>query len=481
MRSTHRLQCGLVLIALGGSPLWARCAAEDSAAALGQLRGYLQSLVHVLEQRAQVGVVIADAMGRWGFEHNADAALVPASTTKLFWTAAALALLGDTAVVRTRLVADAPVGADGVVRGNLYLIGGGDALLTVHDLEALAEQLVRRGVRRITGALLADGSLFDGQRFRVHYSGDADVVEPLPPITALGFERNQIRVLVSVVRGRLTAQTVPLSPAFRLDVSGVRVVAASVRARLSARSVLRGSVQSIVLRGRVPHRGTWSLLVPMERPEAAAAATLLYRLRAAGVSVEGGYGEGRCSGPAVVLAECVRPLSEVLAAINKESDNFVAEHLFKLLGATAPQGGSQVERARLFLQRLLGRWGIACRRCQLWDGSGLSRRNRVSAADLVSLLRSVEQQPFRALFRQSLAIGGIDGTLRRRLVLPEVAGRVWAKTGTLRNASALAGYVLTANEEPCVFAILSFGTVAQAKAVEDSIVTALARFRFCPP
>ncbi len=484
MRHAHILRCALLLVVFGGSStVAARCVAEDSAAALAQLRAHLHSLLSVLEKRAQVGVLIADTAGRTLFAHNADAALVPASTTKLFWTAAALALFGDTAAVRTRLIADAPVGADGVVRGNLYLVGGGDALLTVHDLEELAEQLVRRGVRRITGALLADGSLFDGERSRLHYSGDVDVVEPLPPITALGVERNRVRVLINVVRGRVTVQTLPLSPAFRVDASGLRVVASGERrrVRLHVHSAFRGGVQHITLQGRILRQGTWSLLVPMERPEAAAAAILLYRLRAVGISVDGGFGEGRCDRPVVVLAELARPLSAVLAVVNKESDNFVAEHLFKLLGATASPAGRQAERARQRLQELLWQWGIACDRCQLWDGSGLSRRNRVSAADVVGLLRSVGQQPFGVAFRQSLAVGGVDGTLQRRLKLPEVAGRLWAKTGTLRNASALAGYVLTGENELWLFAILSFGAVSQVKALEDSIVTALARFRFCPP
>jgi len=475
-----------VFLAAGGALVWARCGAEDSAVALAQLQARLRVLVQALERQAQVGVVVSDARGTRYFEHNAEVGLVPASTTKLFWTAAALALLGDTAFLRTRIFADAPLGADGVLRGNLYVVGGGDAILTVQDLESLAEQLWRRGLRRVTGALLADGSLFDGQRWRLQYSGDHDVVQPLPPITALSFERNQVRVLVTVVRGRVTAQTVPLSPAFRVELSGVRVQGFVPRKQrrkpaswLRARCVLRGHVHHIVLQGRLIGEGSWSLLVPVERPEVAVAGTLLQRLQAVGVSVEGGFGEGICRRPVTLLAEVARPLVEVLAVINKESDNFVAEHLFKLLGTLGAGGRGQAEQARQLLGALLARWGVPCRMCQLWDGSGLSRRNRVSAAELVGLLSAVGRLPFGGLFQRSLAVSGVDGTLKHRLKAEETIERVWAKTGTLRNASALAGYVLMGENEPWVFAILSFGNVRRAKAVEDSIAATLARFSFC--
>ena len=95
------------------------------------------------------------------------------------------------------------------------------------------------------------------------------------------------------------------------------------------------------------------------------------------------------------------------------------------------------------------------------------------------MLRAVLPLPFSETLCRSLSVAGVDGTLKHRLKRTEAEGRVWAKTGTLRNASALAGYALTADGEPLVFAVLSFGKIARAKAVEDSLVAALARFSFC--
>ncbi|MDW8225065.1 MAG: D-alanyl-D-alanine carboxypeptidase/D-alanyl-D-alanine-endopeptidase [Bacteroidota bacterium] len=475
----------LVMALMSPGVAFAHCEKPDSAAAVERLCARLRALLRPLEQRAQVGVVIADTRGRRYFEHNAGAPLTPASITKLFWTAAALATFGDSAFLCTRILADAPLEADGVVRGNLYVVGAGDALLSLQDLEELAAQLARCGVRRVTGSVFGDGSLFDNQRSRVQYSGDADVVEPLPSITALGFNRNEVRVVVNAVRGRVTAQAVPASPAFVVNVSGVRAVSAYRKrrpqrgARLSASSVVRDGIQYISIRGRVPAEGTWSLVVPMEQPEVATAATFLQRLRAAGIQVDGGFGTKECKQPQTVLAEWLRPLPQLLAVINKESDNFVAEHLFKLLGSRAVGYGVQTERARSLLQTFLQRWGVSCRECRFRDGSGLSRQNRASAADVVELLRAMLHTPFSGVFRQSLAMAGVDGTLKRRLRDTGTIGRIWAKTGTLRNASALAGYVYTADGEPLAFALLSFGNVARAKPVEDSVVAVVSRFSFC--
>ncbi|MCS7177557.1 MAG: D-alanyl-D-alanine carboxypeptidase/D-alanyl-D-alanine-endopeptidase [Candidatus Kapabacteria bacterium] len=478
---------GAILLAVAGVPTWARCSALDSAAAVESLRNRLKALLQPLERRAQVGVVVADRTGRPLFEQNARLPLTPASTTKLFWTVAALATFGDSAAVVTRVVASAAVDAQGTIHGDLYVVGGGDALLTVRELEEIAAQLARQGVRRVTGSVLADGSLFDEERYRLQYSGDTDVVQPLPPITALGFNRNEVRVVVSAVRGRLTAQTVPLSPAFIVDVSRLRCIPVrrkgrrAVRAVIHVRSFLKGSVQRIVLSGRVPAEGTWSVSVPMEAPEIATAATFLQRLRAAGIRVEGGFGVGICPRSGIVLAEYRRSLAEVVAVVNKKSDNFVAEHLFKLVGAAAHGEGSHAQQARMVLQRLLEQWGIPCTECRLRDGSGLSRRNRVTAADLVMLLARALQAPFAGAFLRSLAVSGMDGTLKHRLGWEESRGRCWAKTGTLRNVSALAGYAATADQDSLLFAILSFGRTAGAKAVEDSLVATLNRFSFCRP
>ena len=332
---------------MSGITLWGRCSPADSAAALGALQAQLRAVIEQVRAQARMSVVVTDGAGRRYFEHAAEQPLVPASVTKLFWSVAALAVFGDSAVVTTRVCADAPLHADGTLRGNLYLVGGGDALLSLQELEELAFQLFRRGLRRVTGAVLADGSLFDEQRNRLQYSGDTDPVEPLPPITALGFERNTVRVILTAARGRISAQTVPASPAFVVDATGVRIGKArrGQRASLRVRSRVRGSVQYIVLSGRVARQGTWSLSVPMEKPEAATAATFAQRLRAVGVRIEGGSGEGRCPPTAMVLAVWERPLRELLSVINKDSDNFVAEHLLKLLGARAPGEGTQAERA----------------------------------------------------------------------------------------------------------------------------------------
>jgi D-alanyl-D-alanine carboxypeptidase/D-alanyl-D-alanine-endopeptidase (penicillin-binding protein 4) len=462
----HRIAQSLVPAVLLLSVLHARELAPE-------LRAHLA----VLGRSARVGFAVYSLTHQqWYITERADEPLIPASTLKLFWSAAALELLGDTAILRTRVCTDGVLLPDGELRGNLYLIGGGDPLLRLEDLEELVAQLRQRGVVRISGSVIADGSLFDGERWRPHYSGDAEVVEPLPPITALGFNRNRVRVLVQANRGKITAQTVPLSPAFQLV---VRLSLARSRQRhgvhVSTR-VLPSGVQQILLSGRIPPGSTFSAEVMVENPEFATAATFWERLRAGGIQVHGGFATGRAPAGVVELAVLNRPLQELLLLVNKRSDNFVAEHLFKLIGARAAvPGTAQAERARRYLQQQLWQWAIACNECRFRDGSGLSRNNRISARELVCLLEQVWRKPYGGAFWSSLPVAGVDGTLEKRFRTTEAVGRVWAKTGTLRNASGLAGYAMTEFGELLAFAVLSTGNVRHAKALEDSLIVQLLR------
>ena len=438
-----------------------------------ELRAHLAEL----GRSARIGFAVYSLTHQqWYVAEQADEPLIPASTLKLFWSAAALELLGDTATLRTRVCTDGVLLPDGELRGNLYLIGGGDPLLQLEDLEDLVGQLRQRGITRITGSVIADGSFFDGERWRPQYSGDTEVVEPLPPITALGFNRNRVRVLLQANRGRITAQTVPLSPAFQLV---VRVSPVRSRRRHSVHvssRVLPSGVQQILLSGRILSGRVYSLEVPMENPEFATAATFADRLRMGGIEVSGGGATGRAPAGVVELAEVRRSLRELLLLVNKRSDNFVAEHLFKLIGARAAvPGTAQAERARQYLQQQLWRWAIACRECRFRDGSGLSRNNRLSTRELVCLLEQIWRQPYGGTFWSSLPVAGVDGTLEKRFRNTEAVGRVWAKTGTLRNASGLAGYAMTEFGELLAFAVLTTGNVRRAKALEDSLIVQLLR------
>ena len=141
----------------------------------------------------------------------------------------------------------------------------------------------------------------------------------------------------------------------------------------------------------------------------------------------------------------------------KNSQNLYAESMFRVLGresgGTGDHASSQVILQNWVAENIPGEFAVVCR-----DGSGLSKKNRLTTDFLVELLGWVDQQPWSEVFFSALPISGIDGTLKKRMTSNPLRGIVYAKTGTLKNASGLAGYLKDdQQEESVVFAFLYDG------------------------
>jgi len=176
----------------------------------------------------------------------------------------------------------------------------------------------------------------------------------------------------------------------------------------------------------------------------ARAAGLQFRLalRAAGVGVGGQVVEGVADPLAEQLATTSSaPLARIVAFMNRESDNFTAELLLKQLGASDEGLGTSAAGA-LAVRRALHEAAVPLAGVRIVDGSGLSARNRLTAAAVIGILVVAWNDPaIRPSFVQSLAVAGVNGTLEDRLERPPARGAVLAKTGTLSESSALSGYV----------------------------------------
>ena len=200
-------------------PTFSQYSKSDSTAAIAILQSRLQQILtkaNLSKAKYSLMVYSMDAHKTY-FEKNPYSALTPASTTKLFSTFAAFVTLGGNYGVPTTVYADAPI-QNGVINGNLYLVGHGYALLNTTDIEELADQITKSGVKKITGTIYGDGSYFDNLTERHIYSGDHEVVESMPPITALGINRNTVTVMVSPGNPP-NVQTIPPSDAFTINSS----------------------------------------------------------------------------------------------------------------------------------------------------------------------------------------------------------------------------------------------------------------------
>jgi len=214
-------------------------------------------------------------------------------------------------------------------------------------------------------------------------------------------------------------------------------------------------------------------------PALAAARTFVRVLRAAGVRVAGRTGTGKAPSDGLPLADVQSTtMAQLVRAINVPSDNFAAEVLLKDLGASYGSGGTTAAGAAV-VRRTMAALGVDRR--NVADGSGLSRANRVSAQQIVSLLVAMRRSAQSRAFEAALAVAGRTGTLRKRLRGTAAAGACRGKTGTINSVSALAGLCTTREGHTIAFAFLMNGvTVWRARAAQDAAATVLARYLTAP-
>ena len=480
-------------------------AAPAAAAARGALRAALDSLVGDAQWRtAHWGVLIVNPRtGDTLYSRNAGKLFMPASNQKIVTGAAALAVLGAGHRWRTTFAARGPV-RDGVLRGDLVVIGRGDP--TVSDrmrgdamapLRAVADSLAARGVRRITGRVVADTAALPGPALGFGWSWD-DLDEPYAAgVGALLFNEGFSRVTVrGAARAGVPASVVTApAPGVPSLVGAVTTVAPPFAPSPPGSSATRVGVRwdpaagAYRLDGTIVAGDSVGLELAHRDPAAAYVAALVAALRARGIAVD----EGRAASGARAARDDARPadgvppdtlfailsptLGEALPAMEKPSQNQIAELVFRTLGLERAGVGS-ADSARRVLHDQLRAWGVEPERdVVVRDGSGLSRHDYVTPTALVRILAAVRARPDGAAFVDALPAMGVDGTLASRLRGTAAAGRVRAKTGYIDRARTLSGYATTADGETLVFSLLCNNYTAPTRAVEaaqDAIVARLA-------
>jgi D-alanyl-D-alanine carboxypeptidase/D-alanyl-D-alanine-endopeptidase (penicillin-binding protein 4) len=377
------------------------------------LRSTLTTLHHRLGPAA--GAYVVDlGTGDVLFRHRESLALAPASNEKLFATAAALLRFGASGTLATTLqvAPGTEIDANGVLRGDVYLVGGGDPTLGDAGLRALADQLVARGVVRIDGGVVGDESLFDTLR------GGPD--SAYRPDGDLG--------------GWLTALS------WRHGRAGAAGPAKGAAIKLAA-----------LLKSR----------------------NVKYERKPRAGKLSAGSGRGVAATDGEPLATLASPtIAALIAQTNIPSENFYAEMLIKALGARFGAGGTTT--AGLAVTRAqLATFGI---HPKMVDGSGLSRADQTTTREVVRLLERMDGQDNAATWTASLPVAGRSGTLRHRMRGTAAAGRCAAKTGTLIGVSALSGYCTSTGGARIAFSFIENRVCNScAKKVEDRMVSAIAR------
>jgi serine-type D-Ala-D-Ala carboxypeptidase/endopeptidase (penicillin-binding protein 4) len=435
------------------------------------------------------------------FSVSPDSAMAPASNMKLLTSATALRELGPDFRFRTWLLSDGSE-ADGVLDGDLVLYGSGDPGISDRfypEKETvfgeLADQLVARGITRITGDLVGDASFLSGPLRPPTWEPEDLNDHFAAAVSALSFNENLVTLRVEAAERSGSPPSVFTLP----DHAGLAVdnEAVTTEGRGSLLMVRDDPLAPVAIRGEIQRggRGAWREMTVSD-PASFAVSVFRAVLASRGVEVLGGervladpgeslLGHRRITAPALardgrarILATHVSPpLRDYLAVVNKKSNNLFAELIFRTLGRVT-QGIGSPEAGATAVASSLTELGVDLGGLVQLDGSGLSAANRVRAATFVDLLARMSASPEWREYWASLPVAGNRRELGRMYDTP-AAGNLRAKTGTIEGVSALSGVVQTQDGERLVFSILVNGTRStdRAKRVENEIGVRLASFQ----
>ena len=455
--------------------------------------------------RVTWNVYAVDDRGRVLFNRNGERLSVPASNTKLVVAAAAAVLLPADYRARTSLYANGTI-TSGVLQGDLVLYGRGDPTwsercYTIDTLapggcdstwtavDGIADSLGARGLRRVTGRIVGDGSYFEPTL--VHWSWDSFDLNwwYAAPVSGLGFHDNSIDF--QITPGAAVDQPPaitwnPEMPFFTFE-NRARTVPPDSGTTIGDNFFRRPGTLDIWAEGTVSlTRSPWIESFAIPDPNYYAARALQAALQRRGIAVGGGaagttdslaYRALRCCGSPIAEYRG-RPLPDIIFPILNTSQNWFAEMLLKLLGRELGDTGSWAKGLEVERRFLIDSVRIDSTAFALTDGSGLSAGNLVTPRAFVQLLSYMYRHPRRAPFLAGLPRAQQRGSLLRRFAGTPLEGRVLAKTGSIARVNTLSGYIEKPDGRVITFSIQANAhdiPSRQMLAQIDSVVVQLAR------
>jgi len=408
------------------------------------------------------------------YSRDADKYFTPASNAKLLTTAAVLQRLGADFRIRTSVYQD----GDGVLR----VVGRGDPSLKDAQLEILAQQLHQQGIRQIK-QLIADDSYFQGETVNPSWEWEDIEADYGAPVNSLILDENATELAVSPqsVGQPLQIKWADPTEANQWQIENDSLTAAKDQPNsVAVNRDPKGNILQITGQLAVNAQPDITDLAVVD-PVAHLLRHFSQSLAAEGITVsQTSSGTGSNTQPELAAVESA-PLSKLLTYMNLNSDNLYAEALLRALASQEPGAKSQSTAAISLkvLQKTLAQLGIEPTSYILVDGSGLSRQDLISPKVLVKVLQVMDKS---AVFRATLPVAGVSGTLKYRWGGTTAAGIVSAKTGTMTGVVALSGYVNVPNYQPLVFSILVNQSDQPASVIRqamDEIVLLLTRLHSC--
>ena len=401
--------------------------------------------------------------------------------------------LGPDYRFRTTVASDSSPDFNGVIHGNVRLIGGGDPNLSARVLpykqdeftdnplqaiDELAAQMVARGVRRVDGDVVGDDTRYVWEPYPEGWSADDAIWEYGAAVSALTLNDNAFTLQVRPGARAGDPAVLSLSPRVEeLTIHNRTRTTGGGEKKLTYMRI-PGS-KELVVGGVIPLQGPdEKTLLAVDDPAQFAANALLDALARVGVTVNGratarhrSVEDSSIEGIGMELARHdSQPLIEALRVIDKESQNLHAEMMLREVARNAGAVGSRasgLEELKLFLAEA----GIAAKQYNFEDGSGLSRLTLVTPLTVSKLLIHMYGSKYREAWVSLLPVSGEDGTLKKRF-LTSGRGAIHAKTGSLSHVTALSGYMLPEAGKAYAFSILvnNFnGLASEVRVVLDKI------------
>ncbi|MEJ7606461.1 MAG: D-alanyl-D-alanine carboxypeptidase/D-alanyl-D-alanine-endopeptidase [Bryobacteraceae bacterium] len=445
-------------------------------------------------RQAHWGIRIVDlATGKVIYSVNENRFFTPASNAKLFSTGLALTRLGPDHRFVTKVVANVLPDAEGQV-GELRIVGGGDPNLSgrvlpysreaepgnsLEAIEALADSVVARGVKRVLRDVIGDDTAYIWEPYPDGWAVDDTTWEYGAPVSALIVNDNAFRLTLTPSSELGGPAEIAISPEFESLVIHNRTRTTEAETNVAIER-LPGSGELLVS-GPVAKKDV--SLLAVDDPALVAANLLRDALLKRGVSIPNGARALHRTNPAVpaeaagvTLAERTSlPLIEDLRIVNKESQNLHAEIALREVARVANGVGSR-KGGLVELQKWLEEISIGKNEYAIYDGSGLSRLTLITPLAISKLLIHMYATAHREAWLSTLPVGGVDGTLYRRFDQRPKASQILAKTGTLSHVSTLAGYALRKKGGIYAFSIMVdhfTGESRQARKAIDRIALAL--------
>ena len=400
------------------------------------------------------------------YKLNPDKLFSPASLTKLFTTSSALLLLGSDYKYKTTIYTDGSIKNE-TLHGNLVIKGSGDPSISNRFIEGdvdvvfemWADSLKKLGIKKIDGNIIGDDDNFDEVQLGKGWSHEVINNWFAPPSGALCFNDNSICITIAPTEpGRQAKVSIEPESEYKFR---TKVFTISSKSDPNIEISKKNGSEVISVSGLInensPER---KFYVSVDDPTDYFLFSLFNTLVDNGIDVTGSFFDKDDENINIsddnlspLFSHYSAPLSKLITEVNKNSNNFYAEQIFRTIGYELI-GFGDINNSMMMSEDVFKKMGINPDNLMIVDGSGLSKLDLVTPKQVINLLSYLYKSDEFATFYESLPVAATDGTLANRFKNITGAKNIHAKTGYLDNIRSLAGYLKTADGEPIVFCII---------------------------